>query len=77
MNKKTIILLIGVILLFFVLIKIVVAQLCAPTPDNPLVNAVANVIPAPAKSAAKANPDPLSWEPAINQLLSFFSKACS
>lgn len=77
MNKKTIILLIGVILLFFVLIKIVVAQLCAPTPDNALVNAVTNVIPAPAKSTAKANTDPLSWDLAINQLLSFFSKACN
>ena len=77
MNKKTIIFLIAAVLMFFVLIKIVVAQLCAPTPNNIVVNAVSNVISTPMTTSAPRQADPLSWEPFLNQMLTFFSKACS
>jgi hypothetical protein len=75
-NKKIIIYLIAAALMFFVLIKVVVAQLCAPTPNNIVVNAVYDAISTPITTSAPRQVDPLSWEPFLNKMLTFFSKAC-
>ena len=50
MNKKTIIFLIVSVLMFFVLIKVVVAQLYAPTQNNVVMNVVSNAISTPVAS---------------------------
>ncbi|MBU3574796.1 hypothetical protein ICN43_03030 [Polynucleobacter sp. UK-Mo-2m-Kol15] len=63
-------------LIFFVLISIFASQLCNPEPNNPVVTTVSNALSASKPMQNNATPDPLSWEPLLQQLLSFFSKAC-
>ena len=77
MNSKKIIVLIGVMLLIFVLIKVIADQLCSARPNNVVSTAVSDVISNAAPSKAPSRPDPLSWEPAIQQILLFLSKACN
>ena len=77
MNSKKIIVLIGVTLLVFVLIKVIADQLCSASPNNAVSAAVSDVISNAAPSQAPSRPDPLSWEPAIQQILLFFSKVCN
>jgi hypothetical protein len=74
MHSKKIMVLIGVMLLFFVLIKVIADQLCSASPNNAVSAAVSDVISNAAPSKAPSRPDPLSWEPAIEQILLFFSK---
>ena len=81
MNGKRIIVLIGVLLLLFVLFKVIIDQLCTPTPQNIVSTAVSDAV-SNAVSAAGSNketgaPDPFSWEPLARQILMFFSKACT
>ena len=77
MNKKTFIVLIAAVLMFFVLIKVVAAHLCSPTPNNIVVNAVSNAMSVPMTTSSPKKADPLSWDPFLNQMLAFFAKACS
>jgi hypothetical protein len=79
MNKKSIITLITVFLLVFVLSKLIVAQLCSPTQKNVVGNAassIVEIVSTPASFGSPAKSDPLSWEPIMHQIFSFFSKAC-
>lgn len=76
MSKKTIMTLIAMTLILFVLIKVIIAQLCAPTPSKTVANTISNVISTPTVPSVPSKPDPLSWEPVLSQLLAFFSKAC-
>jgi hypothetical protein len=77
MNSKQIIVLIGVMLLVFVLIKVIADQLCAGGTNNAVSTAVSDAISNAVASPAPSRPDPLSWEPLIRQVLVFFSKACA
>jgi hypothetical protein len=76
MNSKKIMVLIGVMLFVFVLIKVITDQLCASNPNNAVSSAVSDAISNAVSSPAPSRPDPLSWEPAIQQILLFFSKVC-
>ena len=77
MNSKKIIVLIGVTLLVFVLIKVIADQLCSASSNNAVSAAVSEVISNIAPSQTPDRPDPLSWEPITRQLMLFFSKACN
>lgn len=77
MNSKQIIVLIGVMLLVFVLIKVIADQLCAGGPSNTVSTAVSDAISNAVSNPAPSRPDPLSWEPLIRQILVFFSKTCA
>lgn len=79
-SKKTLLFMIGLILVTFVFLSILASQLCHPTQNNAVVNAavntVAEVISSPQPVSANSAPDPLSWTPIFQQLISFLSKAC-
>ncbi len=77
MNSKKIMVLIGIMLLIFVLIKVIADQLCSANPNNAVSAAVSDVISNAAPSQAPSRPDPLSWEPIARQVMLFFSKACN
>jgi hypothetical protein len=77
MNSKQIIVLIGVMLLVFVLIKVIADQLCAGGTNNAVSTAVSDAISSAVSNPAPSRPDPLSWEPLVRQVLVFFSKACA
>ena len=77
MNSKKIIILIGVMLFVFVLVKVIADQLCAGGPNNTLSTAVSDTISSAVTNPAPSRPDPLSWEPLGRQILAFFSKACN
>jgi hypothetical protein len=77
MHSKKIIVLIGVMLLAFVLIKVIADQLCSASPNNAVSTAVSDVISNAASSQAPSRPDPLSWEPIARQITLFLSKACN
>jgi len=77
MHSKKIMVLIGVMLLVFVLIKVIADQLCSASPNNAVSAAVSDVISNAAPSQIPGRPDPLSWEPITRQLMLFFSKACN
>jgi hypothetical protein len=77
MHSKKIMVLIGVMLLFFVLIKVIADQLCSASPNNAVSAAVSDVISNAAPNQAPSRPDPLSWEPITRQVMLFLSKACN
>jgi hypothetical protein len=77
MNSKKIIILIGAMLFFFVLIKVIADQLCAGGPNKTVSTAVSDAISSVAPNPVPSRPDPLSWEPLGRQILVFFSKACN
>lgn len=79
MNSKKIIILIGVMLVVFVLFKVIADQLCAGGPNNAVTAAVSEVISnaTPTPNPTPSNPDPLSWEPLVRQLVLFLSKVCN
>jgi hypothetical protein len=77
MNSKKIMVLIGVMLLIFVLVKVIADQLCAGGPNNAVSTAVSDAISNAVSNPAPSRPDPLSWEPIGRQILQFFSKACN
>lgn len=67
---------IGLVLILFVIISILASQLCNPEPNNVVVATVSSALSTSNPIQNNASPDPLSWEPLMQQLLSFFSKAC-
>jgi len=77
MQSKSLKITIGLLLIFFVIISIAANQLCNPEPSNIVVASVSNAISASNPIQNNASPDPLSWQPLLQQLFSFFSKACS
>jgi len=76
MNSKKIMVLIGLMLLVFVLIKVIADQLCSASPNNAVSAAVSDAISTNTPSPT-AKPDPLSWEPLGRQVLLFLSKSCT
>jgi len=77
MNSKKIIILIGVMLFMFALVKVIADQLCASSPNNAVSTAVSDVISSAASNPVPSRPDPLSWEPVTRQVMLFLSKACN
>jgi hypothetical protein len=76
MNSKKIMVLIGIMLIVFVLIKVIADQLCSASPNNAVSAAVSDAISSSSPSPA-VKPDPLSWEPLARQVLLFLSKSCA
>jgi hypothetical protein len=76
MNSKKIMVLIGIMLIVFVLIKVIADQLCSASPNNAVSAAVSDAISSTTPSPA-VKPDPLSWEPLARQVLLFLSKSCA
>ena len=69
--------LIGVMLFIFVLVKVMTDQLCASNPNNAVSSAVSDAISNAVSSPAPSRPDPLSWEPLARQIMFFLSKVCA
>jgi hypothetical protein len=76
MNSKKIMVLIGIMLLVFVLIKVIADQLCSASPNNDVSAAVSDAISS-TNPGPTVKPDPLSWEPLGRQVLLFLSKSCA
>ena len=77
MNKNNLITLIVFVILIFAIGKIAMDQLCKPTPNNVVVNVISNAISTPSPIQNPAKPDPFSWEPLLQRLVTFLSKACT
>ena len=78
MNKRSIIWIMIFFLIIFVLTKLIFSQLCQPAKNNLIAEIAASTISSagPASSKSPIAPEPLSWEPLLEQLASFLSKAC-
>jgi hypothetical protein len=76
MQSKSLKITIALVLVLFVFFSILASQLCNPEPNNIVVATVSNALSASNPIQNNASPDPLSWEPLLQQLISFFSKAC-
>lgn len=81
MQSKTLKIIIGLVLIVFVFFSILISGLCqlsqnSAAASNPVVNVVSDALSTPSPIQKSAAPDPLSWEPVLQQLLQFFSKAC-
>ena len=77
MTKRNFITLIAFVLFIFAIGKIAMQQLCQPTPNNAVVNAVSSALSSPEPKQALTRPDPLSWDPILHRLVTFLSKACA
>ena len=77
MNKQSLISIIAFVVLIFAIGKIAMQQLCQPTPNNPVVNAVSSAFSSPKAKPAIPQPDPLSWDLTLHHIVTFLSKACS
>ena len=81
MQKKSLVLVIGVVLLIFVFSKLLISQFCEPAPKNTVVNSAVNAVASAISNTDSghqiAKPDPLSWDPILHSLVNLLSKACS
>ena len=80
MIAKKLIAIIAAVLLSFALIKVIASQLCQADPSNPVAVAASSVTSSAglgSNSPKSAAPEPLSWGPFLQQLGTFFLKACS
>ena len=80
MQKKSIITIIGILLILFVLFKLLVSQFCDPIPKNVVVNATVNVVADNFSNSDSvqqpAKKDLLSWDPILRKLATLASNAC-
>ncbi|APC05356.1 hypothetical protein AOC10_01830 [Polynucleobacter asymbioticus] len=76
MTRNSLIAIIAFTLIAFILFKGVASLLCDSQQANPVANVISNVIPTPQPVQNPAKQDPLSWDPVLLRLASFFSKAC-
>jgi len=80
MQKKILMIVIGIVLLLFVLAKLLISQFCEPVPKNAVVNSavhfVADAISSPESPQQLPKSDPLSWEPFMRKLASFLASNC-
>jgi hypothetical protein len=77
MNKNNLITLTVFAILIFAIGKIAMNQLCNPTPNNIVVNAISDVISTPSPLQSPAKQDPFSWGPLLQRLVKFLSRACT
>ena len=77
MTKQNLISVIAFVVLIFAIGKIAMQQLCQPTPNNPVVNAVSSAFVVPESKSAIPQPDPLSWDLTLHRIVTFLSKACT
>ena len=76
MSRHSLIAIIAITLIGFILFKGAASFLCEPAVSNPVVNVISNAIPVPEPIKGAAQPDPFSWEPVMQRMAHFFSKAC-
>lgn len=82
MLRSTLIIIIAITLISFILFKGAASLLCDPKQQNSIANVISNVAaniapePEPAPAKAPVIPDPFSWEPVIQRMIKFLSKAC-
>ena len=81
MNSRKLIVTIGLVLFVFALLKVVASQLCEPEKNNSVIALASEVLsnPNPVSNYGQtaAVPEPLSWTPFLQQLTTFFLKACA
>ena len=80
MLRSTLITIIAISLIGFILFKGATSLLCEPKQQNSVANVIssvaANIGSETEPSNTSANPDPLSWEPLMQRLVNYLSKAC-
>lgn len=77
MNKQNLLTIIAFILFLFAIGKIAMQQLCDPTPNNIVANVISSAITPAAPLQASPQANPFSWDPILQKLVSFLSKACT
>jgi hypothetical protein len=81
MNSRKLIVIIGIVLVVLVLLKVIASQLCEPEKNNSVVALASDVLSTPSSASnygqTASAPEPLSWTPFLQQLATFFLKACS
>lgn len=77
MNKNHLTTLIVFAILMIAIGKIAMSQLCNSTPNNIVVSAISEAISTPSTIQSPAKPDPFSWDPLLQRLVTFLSKACT
>ena len=77
MTKQNVISIIAFVILIFAIGKIAMQQLCQPTPNNPVINAVSSAFVSSEPKPAILQPDLLSWDLALHRIVTFLSKACT
>lgn len=75
MTRQNLISIIAFVVLIFAIGKIAMQQLCLPTTNNPVVNAVSSAFASPEPKQAIPQPDPLSWDLTLHRLVTFFIKS--
>jgi len=77
MTKQNLISIIAFVVLVFAIGKIAMQQLCQPTSNNAVVNAVSSAFASPEPKQVPPQPDPLSWDLTLHRIVTFLSKACT
>ena len=77
MNKQNLLTMIVFVVFIFAIGKIAMQQLCDPTPNNIVANAISSTITPEAPLQASPQANPFSWDPILQKLVSFLSKACT
>jgi hypothetical protein len=77
MNKQNLLTIIASVLFLFVIGKIAMQQLCEPTPNNIVANVVSSAMSPAAPLQAPPQVNPFSWDPILQKLVSYLSKACT
>ena len=65
------------VVFIFAIGKIAMQQLCEPTPNNIVANAISSAITPAAPLQASPQANPFSWDPILQKLVGFLSKACA
>lgn len=76
MNRNSLLLVIALTLLGFILFQGVASLLCDPKPSNSVAKVLSESIATSKVDQNSANQDPLSWEPVLQRIASYLSKAC-
>ena len=77
MNKQNLLMMIVFEVFIFAIGKIAMQQLCEPTPNNIVANAISSAITPAAPLQASPQANPFSWDPILQKLVGFLSKACA
>jgi len=77
MNKQNLLSMIVFIVFVFAIGKIAMQQLCEPTPNNIVANVITSATTPAQPLQALPQVNPLSWDPILQKVLIFLSRACN
>ena len=77
MNKQNLLSIIVFIVFVFAIGKIAMQQLCEPTPNNIVADVITSAISPAQPLQASPQVNPLSWDPILQKVFIFLSKACN